>query len=78
MSKGQRDLLLGLVLVLAALAGGIYLCFHKPPKSFDPLFAYSVLNQVAPEIAGEDVDGKEFKLSDYRGKVVVLSFWGFW
>jgi cytochrome oxidase Cu insertion factor (SCO1/SenC/PrrC family) len=32
----------------------------------------------APEIAGQDVDGKEFKLSDYRGKVVVLDFWGFW
>ena len=32
----------------------------------------------APDISGEDVDGKEFKLSDYRGKVVVLDFWGFW
>jgi cytochrome oxidase Cu insertion factor (SCO1/SenC/PrrC family) len=31
-----------------------------------------------PEIAGEDVDGKEFKLSDYRGKVVLLDFWGNW
>lgn len=36
------------------------------------------VNQNAPEISGEDVDGKEFKLSDYRGKVVVLDFWGFW
>lgn len=36
------------------------------------------VGQTAPEIAGEDVDGKEFKLSDYRGKVVVLDFWGFW
>lgn len=32
----------------------------------------------APDIAGEDVDGVPFKLSDYRGKVVVLDFWGFW
>ncbi len=31
-----------------------------------------------PEIKGEDVFGKEFKLSDYRGKVVMLSFWGHW
>jgi hypothetical protein len=36
------------------------------------------LGQVAPEIKGEDVDGKEFKLSDYRGKVVVIDFWGDW
>jgi peroxiredoxin len=29
----------------------------------------------APEIEGEDLDGKPFKLSEYRGKVVVLCFW---
>lgn len=29
----------------------------------------------APEIEGDDLDGKRFKLSDYRGKIVVLSFW---
>ena len=32
----------------------------------------------APEIEGEDVDGEKFKLSDYRGKVVLLDFWGHW
>ena len=32
----------------------------------------------APEIVGKDLDGVEFKLSDYRGKVVFLDFWGFW
>ena len=36
------------------------------------------IGKVAPEIEGEDVDGKKFKLSDYRGKVVLLSFWGDW
>jgi len=29
----------------------------------------------APEIEGKDQDGKRFKLSDYRGKVVLLDFW---
>jgi len=32
----------------------------------------------APDIKGGDLDGKEFKLSDYRGKVVMLDFWGNW
>ena len=36
------------------------------------------IGEVAPEIEGEDVDGKRFKLSDYRGKVVVLTFSGNW
>jgi hypothetical protein len=34
--------------------------------------------RAAPEIEGEDTDGKKFKLSDYRGKVVLLDFWGNW
>jgi uncharacterized protein YceK len=33
---------------------------------------------VAPEITGEDIRGQKLKLSDYRGKVVMLSFWGHW
>ena len=32
-------------------------------------------NGTAPEIVGTDQDGKEFKLSDFRGKVVMLDFW---
>jgi cytochrome oxidase Cu insertion factor (SCO1/SenC/PrrC family) len=31
--------------------------------------------QRAPEITGVDGDGVQFKLSDYRGKVVLLDFW---
>lgn len=33
------------------------------------------IGMVAPEIDGTDIDGKRFKLSDYRGKVVFLYFW---
>jgi hypothetical protein len=36
------------------------------------------IGKQAPEIEGEDIDGQQFKLSDYRGKVVVLDFWGHW
>ncbi|HEX5052386.1 MAG TPA: hypothetical protein VFZ65_11475 [Planctomycetota bacterium] len=36
------------------------------------------VGMVAPEIEGTDTDGVAFKLSDYRGKVLFLDFWGFW
>jgi hypothetical protein len=36
------------------------------------------VGKAAPEVAGEDTDGKAFKLSDYKGKVVLLDFWGNW
>jgi hypothetical protein len=37
-----------------------------------------VIGKPAPDIEGQDQDGKKFKLSEYRGKVVVLDFWGNW
>ena len=36
------------------------------------------IGMVAPDIEGEDLDGVAFKLSDYRGKVILLDFWGHW
>ncbi|MFK7766098.1 MAG: peroxiredoxin family protein [Mariniblastus sp.] len=36
------------------------------------------IGEPAPEIEGVDLDGVEFKLSDYRGKVVMLDFYGDW
>jgi hypothetical protein len=36
------------------------------------------VGMVAPEISGPDLDGIEFKLTDYRGQVVFLDFWGDW
>ncbi len=39
---------------------------------------FLTIGKVAPDIEGEDIDGRKFKLSDYRGKVVVLDFWGHW
>lgn len=36
------------------------------------------IGMIAPDITGQDVDGNPMKLTDFRGKVVVLDFWGFW
>ncbi len=39
---------------------------------------FLAVGREAPDIEGEDIDGVEFKLSDYRGKIVLLDFWGNW
>jgi hypothetical protein len=36
------------------------------------------IGMTAPDFEAEDQNGVKFKLSDYRGKVVILDFWGFW
>ncbi len=37
-----------------------------------------VAGKPVPDFAAKDIEGAEFKLSDYKGKVVLLDFWGFW
>jgi len=36
------------------------------------------IGMLAPDMEGIDVDGVKFKLSDFRGKVTVVDFWGYW
>jgi hypothetical protein len=50
------------------------------PMAEGAVYAYKNLRVglTVPEVEGEDVDGAKFKLSDYRGKVVMVDFWGHW
>ena len=51
----------------------------QPTPSAQPsLKAGFAIGDLAPDIHGEDLDNVAFSLSDYRGKVVVLDFWGDW
>lgn len=36
------------------------------------------VGDMVPNIQGMDTDGVEFELSDYKGKVIMLDFWGDW
>jgi thiol-disulfide isomerase/thioredoxin len=36
------------------------------------------VGRIAPELTGEDIDGKPLRLREYRGKVVLVSFWATW
>lgn len=55
-----------------------------PPEQADKVEGLMVryldldVGSVAPEIVGTDLEGREMRLSDFRGKVVVLDFWGDW
>lgn len=40
--------------------------------------AFEGVGSMAPDFPAVDTDGEAFRLSDYRGQVVMLDFWGFW
>lgn len=88
MNYGERD---GRRIVLsdeekAKKAADIAACIKTAPNSIGALRANAPtfqkerlqIGMEVPDIEGKDLDGVAFKLSDYRGKVVVLDFWGDW
>jgi peroxiredoxin len=61
--------ILGLAVLLAGCNG-----LNPTTGSGEP--GAPAVGSPAPETEGVDADGQHFSLNDYRGKVVMLSYWG--
>jgi len=62
---------LGVITALLALLPTAFHAADQSKTGFE-------IGNTAPEITGNDLEGKPMKLSEFRGKVVMLDFWGFW
>ena len=75
----QTKLRIGLVAILAVCLAGWLGCGDKKDKAAAKKTVEGTqVGNSAPEIEGNDLDKVAFKLSDYRGKVVMLDFWAGW
>jgi len=69
---------LALVVVAVVAAGMLYFGVHQARRS-GPVFAsHLTTSSLAPDFTLESLDGKSMKLSDFRGKAVLLNFWATW
>jgi cytochrome oxidase Cu insertion factor (SCO1/SenC/PrrC family) len=61
------------ILIVAACAGVYLLARHYHRGTLSASGSHP--GQFAPEFSLQDLDGRPLRLTDYRGKVVLLRFW---
>lgn len=66
-----------LIFAAAVIAIGLYIGYHNARRPGTPLSHLSQ-SSPAPDFSLEALDGKTMKLSDFRGKAVLLNFWATW
>lgn len=69
---------MALVVVALVAAGMLFFGFHmarRPGQSAPPILSKST---PAPDFTLDTLDGKSMRLSDLRGKAVLLNFWATW
>lgn len=73
-NKKKRLVLRSIILLLlsAAIIFVLYSNFSKDNRKV------AAVGEEAPNFVLKDLEGNEYKLSDYRGKGVFLNFWGTW
>ena len=69
------------LLVLVIVIGGGMLLYQKLGQNVDlgeAIPTETISENLAPDFTVTDAEGNEVKLSDFRGKGVVLNFWASW
>jgi thiol-disulfide isomerase/thioredoxin len=77
----RRGLLI--ILGLAVAQGGAYAAYRvveraRAPAESDARFSVDAASGPAPDIEMVQADGSKVRLSDFRGKVVIVHFWATW
>lgn len=75
MKRDPVILIVVAVVISLMLVFGIQKTRHS---AFQPGGAGKLQGQLAPDFSLASVDGPTLKLSDYRGKAVLLNFWATW
>jgi thiol-disulfide isomerase/thioredoxin len=76
-SRGSRNPLV-LVVVAFVVALMLYFGYHQARRTGASSAPRLTQSSLAPDFSLESLDGKSLRLSDLRGKAVLLNFWATW
>lgn len=75
--KHKRTVIAGIAIGITILTFSVFLASRNPqPQAARPSAGLQM--KIAPDFLLTSLDGRSKKLSDYRGKVVLLNFWATW
>jgi peroxiredoxin len=78
-ARGDMAIRVVVTVSILALAAATMLKLGAARRSARKIQAVTAaVCQTYPEFALKDLSGKQVKLSDYRGKIVVVNFWATW
>ena len=66
------------IVVAFVVALMLYVGYHQARRSGASLTTHLKVSGPAPDFSLESLDGKATRLSDFRGKAVLLNFWATW
>jgi thiol-disulfide isomerase/thioredoxin len=69
---------LTLIIVALVVALMLYFGYHQARRPSASLTSHLTMSSPAPDFSLESLDGKTTRLSDFRGKAVLLNFWATW
>ena len=69
---------LALVAVAFVVALMLYVGYHRARRPGGGFTSHLTKSSPAPDFSLESLDGKTTRLSDFRGKAVLLNFWATW
>jgi thiol-disulfide isomerase/thioredoxin len=69
---------LALVAVAFVVALMLYVGYHRARRPGGGFTSHLTQSSPAPDFSLESLDGKTTRLSDFRGKAVLLNFWATW
>lgn len=66
------------LIIISILIAGVIILFYTGKKGADLPQSKAIIGLRAPDLALQDISGKDYTLTEMKGRVLFLNFWASW